>query len=47
MKNFHNKEKLKKFVTTEPALQKILKRHLYEEEETKMRQEDSTKNKPF
>jgi hypothetical protein len=32
IKTFHNKEKLKEFVTTKPALQKILKRLLHIEE---------------
>jgi hypothetical protein len=39
-------EKLKEFVTTMPALQKILKGLLYIQEETRMRQVDSRKNKP-
>jgi hypothetical protein len=47
IKTFQTKEKLKEFVTTKPALQKILKGHLHIEEETRMRQEDSRKNKPF
>jgi hypothetical protein len=47
IKTFHNKEKLKEFVTTKPALQKIFKRLLHIEEEARMRQEDSRKNKPF
>jgi hypothetical protein len=46
-KTFHNKEKLKEFATTKPALQKILKGLLHIEEETRVRQEDSRKNKPF
>jgi hypothetical protein len=32
MKTFHNKQKQKKFMTTKTALQKILKRILYREE---------------
>jgi hypothetical protein len=47
IKTFHNKEKLKEFATTKPALQKILKGLLHIEEETRVRQEDSRKNKPF
>jgi hypothetical protein len=46
IKIFH-KEKLKEFMTTKPALQKILKGLLHIEEETRVRQEDSRKNKPF
>jgi hypothetical protein len=46
-KTFHNKEKLKEFVTTKPALQKILKGLLHKEEETTVRQIESRKNKPF
>jgi hypothetical protein len=46
-KTFHNKEKLREFATTKPALQKILKGLLYIEEETTVRQVDSRKNKPF
>jgi sporulation-control protein spo0M len=46
-KTIHKKEKLKKFVTTNPALQKILKALLHIEEETRVRQVDSRKNKPF
>jgi hypothetical protein len=46
-KTFHNKEKLKEFVTTKPALQKILKGLLPIEEETRVIQVDSRKNKPF
>jgi hypothetical protein len=42
-----NKEKLKEFTVTKPALQKILKRLLHTEEETRVRQEDSGKNNPF
>jgi hypothetical protein len=44
MKTFHNKEKLKEFMTTKPALQKILQ-DLLQTEETRVRQEDSRKNK--
>jgi hypothetical protein len=45
IKIFHNKEKLKEFMTTKPALQKILKGLLHIE--IRMRQEDSRRNKPF
>jgi hypothetical protein len=41
------KKKLQEFTTTNPALQKIFKGLLHIEEETKVRQEDSRKNKPF
>jgi predicted RNA-binding protein YlqC (UPF0109 family) len=34
-------------MTTKPALQKILKGLLYKEEEIRVRQEDTRKNKPF
>jgi hypothetical protein len=43
IKTFHNKEKLKEFVSTKPALQKILKGLLHIEEETRVRQEDTRK----
>jgi hypothetical protein len=46
IKTFHHKEKLKEFVNTKTALQKILKGLLHIEE-TRVRQEDSRKNKPF
>jgi hypothetical protein len=45
IKTFYNKEKLKEFMTTKPALQKILKGLLHIE--TRVRQEDSRRNKPF
>jgi hypothetical protein len=47
IKTFHNKEKLKGFATTKPRLHKILKRLLHTEEEIRMRQGDSRKDKPF
>jgi wyosine [tRNA(Phe)-imidazoG37] synthetase (radical SAM superfamily) len=47
IKTFHSKEKLKEFVITKPALPKILNELLRIEEETKVRLEDSRKNKPF
>jgi hypothetical protein len=40
------REKLKEFTTTKPAQQKILKGLLHTKE-TRVRQEDSRKNKPF
>jgi hypothetical protein len=46
MKIFHNKQKLKKFITTKPVLQKILK-DSYTEEEIRASQEDARKNKLF
>jgi hypothetical protein len=47
IKTFHNKEKLKEFATSKPALQNILKGILHIKEETRVRQENSRKNKPF
>jgi hypothetical protein len=47
IKIFHKKLKLKEFITTKLALQKKLKGHLHSEEENRVRQEDSTKNKSF
>jgi hypothetical protein len=46
VKTFHNKEKLKEFTTTMSVLQKILKGVLHRGE-TRVRQEDARKNKPF
>jgi hypothetical protein len=46
-KTFHNKEKPKEFMTTKPALQKILKGLLYMEDETRVRKVYSRKNRPF
>jgi hypothetical protein len=46
-KTFHNKEKLKEFVTTKPAPQKILKGLLHIEEVTRVRQEETEKINPF
>jgi hypothetical protein len=46
-KIFHNKQKLKEFMTTKPALQKIHKGPLHTEQEIRVRQEDIRKNKPF
>jgi hypothetical protein len=47
VKTCYNKEKLKEFMTTEPALQKILKGFLHTEEQTRVKQEEAKKNKPF
>jgi hypothetical protein len=41
------RKKLKEITTTKPSLQKILKGLLRTEEETRMREKDSRKNKPF
>jgi hypothetical protein len=46
IKGFH-KEKLKEFMTTKPALQKILKGFLNTLEKIVLRQEDARKNKSF
>jgi hypothetical protein len=46
MNTFHNKEKLKEFMTTKPALHKIVQGLLHTEE-TIVRQEESRKNKPL
>jgi hypothetical protein len=47
-KTFHNLVVVaKEFATTKPALQKILKRLLHIEEESRVRQVDLRKNKPF
>jgi hypothetical protein len=46
MKTFHNKQKLKEFMTTKSAPQKILKGLLHAEE-IRVRQKDVRKNKPF
>jgi hypothetical protein len=42
---FYKKQKLKKFVTTKSALQKILKGILHTEKEDKYNQENTGKNK--
>jgi hypothetical protein len=47
IKTFHNKKKLKEFATTKPALQMVLKGLFHIEEETRVRQEGSRKDKPF
>jgi hypothetical protein len=44
MKTSHNKQKLKEFMTTIPALQKILKVILYAEEEHKHNYENTKMN---
>jgi hypothetical protein len=36
MKTFHNKQNLKEYTTTKPALQKIMKVLLYTEKETRV-----------
>jgi hypothetical protein len=41
------RKKLKEFTATKPALQRILKGLLHIKEETRVRQEDSRKNKRF
>jgi hypothetical protein len=45
IKTFHDKQKLKAFITTKLALQKILNRVLQIEEEHKCSQENVEKNK--
>jgi hypothetical protein len=47
IKTCHKKEKLREFATIKPALQKILKGLSHIEEETRVRQKDSRKNKPY
>jgi hypothetical protein len=47
IKTFHNKQKPKKFMTAKPMLKKKPKVLLCIEEETRVRQEDARKNKPF
>jgi hypothetical protein len=44
MKIFHNKQKLKEFMTTKQALKKLLQELLHTEE-IRVRQEDARKNK--
>jgi hypothetical protein len=46
IKTFH-KKKPKEFMTTKPALQERVKGLLHIEEETRVSQEDSRKNKQF
>jgi hypothetical protein len=43
IKTFHNKQKLKQFKTTRPALQKILKGILHRKEKDKHNQENTGK----
>jgi hypothetical protein len=43
----YNKQKLKEFMTTKPALQKILKGILHREEEDKYSHENIEKNKSY
>jgi hypothetical protein len=45
MKKFHDKQKLKEFMTIKPELQKILKRILQTEKEDKCNHENIGKNK--
>jgi hypothetical protein len=45
VKTFHHKQKLKEFMTSKPALQKILKGIIHTEEEDKHNQEDRGKIK--
>jgi hypothetical protein len=47
MKTFHNKQKLKEFITIKPALQKIFKGLLHTEKEIRVRQGYVRKNKHF
>jgi Holliday junction resolvase RusA-like endonuclease len=47
IKTFWNKQTIKEFTTTKPALQKILKGFLDTEQEIGVRQDDTRKNKPF
>jgi hypothetical protein len=45
VKTFHDKQKLKQFMTTKPALQRILKGILHTEEEDKHNHKNMGKNK--
>jgi hypothetical protein len=45
IKTFHDKLKLTEFMTTKPALQKIIKRILHIEEKDKHRKKNMSKNK--
>jgi hypothetical protein len=42
---YHDKQKIKEFMTTKPAIQKMLKGILYTEDEGKHGHEDMGKNK--
>jgi hypothetical protein len=44
---FHNKQKLKQYMTTKPQLQKILKGILHTEDENKHIQERTENTKPL
>jgi hypothetical protein len=44
IKTFHDKQKLKEFMTTKPALQKILKGILHTKKEYNSNQENTRKN---
>jgi hypothetical protein len=46
IKTFHNKQKLKEFMTTKLTLQKIHKGILHREEEDQQKKENTRKNKP-
>jgi hypothetical protein len=46
IKVFHDKQKLKQYVTTKPPLQKILQRILHTENESKQNHERAGSSKP-
>jgi hypothetical protein len=46
-KVFHDKQKLKQYMTTKPPLQKILQRILYTEDENKQNHERTGSIKPL
>jgi hypothetical protein len=46
IKVFHDKQKLKQYMTTKPPLQKILQGNLYTENESKQNHERTGSNKP-
>jgi hypothetical protein len=46
MKIFHNKQKLKQYMTTRPLLQKIIQRILYTEDQSKQSHERTGSIKP-
>jgi hypothetical protein len=46
IKVFHDKQKLKQYVTTKPSLQKILQGILHSESETQLNHEKTGSNKP-
>jgi hypothetical protein len=47
IKTFYNKQELKEFMTTKPALHKILQGLLHIDEQMRARQDDARNNKPF